>query len=281
MSRPIAVSLLPAVVLFVVFFAIPLLVLIGTSFTDWSGRRIAVTGIANFAELVGDPVFWQSAQNTLFYCLVGVLIQVPLGVLVGIALAGRPRGWKFLRAAVFIPYMISGAAIAMVFTVVYNPRYGLLNAVLGSVGIEGTDWLFSSSTARWAVAATFAFTVGFAAVVVSAEIASFPVELYEAAQLDGATRLQQHRFVTIPLLRGVIGTLLLLSVLGNLAAFDIVYILTAGGPADSTATLIVYAYRAYVGGDWGTANAVGVIVVVLGLVLIVGIRRLFRIGEQR
>jgi raffinose/stachyose/melibiose transport system permease protein len=197
-------------------------------------------------------------------------------------IARRPRGWRALRALVFLPYMISGAAVALVFTVVYNPRFGLLNAIFESLGLPGdTDWLFSGSTSRWAVAATFAFTIGFAAIVVSAEIASFPSELFEAAEIDGAGVLKQQLYLTLPLLRNVIGTLVLLSILGNLAAFDIVYILTNGGPADGTATLILYAYRAYIAGDWGLANAVGVVVVALGLVLILGVRRLFRIGEER
>jgi len=282
MGPAIAISVLPGAVLFLVFFAIPLVVLVATAFTDWSGRRLELAGVANFATIAADPVFWKAAGNTLFYAAVGVFVQVPLGCLVGMVIARRPRGWRALRAIVFLPYMISGAAVALVFTVVYNPRFGLLNAILGGLGLPSdTDWLFSGSTARWAVAATFAFTVGFAAVLVSAEIASFPAEIYEAAAIDGAGVLKQQLFLTLPLLRNVAGTLVLLSILGNLAAFDIVYILTNGGPADGTATLILYAYRAYLAGDWGLANAVGIIVVAMGLVLIVGVRRLFRIGEER
>lgn len=280
MGPAIVVSLVPATALFLVFFAVPLAVLAVTAFTDWSGRSLSFIGVENFARVAADPVFWKALENTLFYVAVGIFVQVPLGAVVGIFLAGRPRGWKVLRAAYFIPYMISGAAIAMVFTVVYNPRYGLLNVVLGSVGLDSDqDWLYSTDTARWAVAATFAFVVGFGAVLVSAEMASFPAEVFEAAELDGTTLWQRHRYITLPLLRNVIGTLVLLSTLGNIAAFDIVYILTAGGPVDSTATVMVYGYRAYISGDWGLANAVGLVVVMLGLVLIVGIRRAFRIGE--
>lgn len=280
MGPAIALSLAPACLLFLVFFAIPLVVLIATSFTDWSGRSIDFAGLDNFTRIATDPVFWKAIENTVFYCAIGVLVQVPLGTFVGIVLAARPRGWRLMRAAVFIPYMISGTAIAMVFTVVYNPRYGLLNVVLGGLGLTGdTDWLFSVGTARWAVAATFAFTIGFAAVLVSAEMGSIPPEVYEAAQLDGAGLLKKHLYISLPMLRNVLGTLVLLSVIGNLAAFDTVYILTAGGPADSTATLMVYGYRAYIAGDWGLANAIGSVVVLLGLILIVGIRRLFRIGE--
>lgn len=280
MGPAITLSLAPAVLIFLIFFAIPLIVLIATAFTQWTGRDISFVGLDNFSRIGSDGVFWKAVVNTLFYGAIGVFVQIPIGVCVGIFLAARPRGWKLLRAAFFIPYMISGAAIAMVFTVVYNPRYGLLNVVTKALGGSGSaDWLFSSSTARWAVAATFAFTVGFAAVLVSAEMASFPAEVFEAGGLDGATGWQRHRYLTLPMLRNVIGTLVLLSVLANLAAFDIVYILTAGGPADSTATIMVYGYRAYTAGHWGMANAVGVVVVAMGLVLIVAVRRVFRIGE--
>ncbi len=282
MGPAIAVSLVPSIVLFTVFFAVPLVVLFTTSFTDWSGRSISFVGFDNFTGILTDPVFLKAIENTVFYCAVGVLVQVPLGILVGIYLAGRPRGWKVLRAAFFVPYMISGAAIAMVFTVVYNPRYGLLNVVVGALGgPTDTDWLASSATARIAVAGTFAFVVGFAAVIVSAEMASMPAEIFEAAELDGTSTFQRHLYITLPMLRNVVGTLVMLSLLGNLAAFDIVYILTAGGPADSTATVMVYGYREYIAGNWGAANAVGVVVVLLGLALILGVRRLFRIGESQ
>lgn len=280
MGPSILISLIPAVLLFLVFFAIPLVVLVATAFTHWSGRNISFAGLDNFVRVTTDPVFWKAARNTVFYAAAGILVQVPLGTFVGIVLASKPRGWRIMRTAVFIPYMISGAAIAMVFTVVYNPRYGLLNQILESVGLPSDiDWLFTTSTARWAVAATFAFTVGFAAVLVSAEMASISPELYEAAELDGAGLLRRHLYISLPLLRNVIGTLVLLSVIGSIASFEVVYILTSGGPADSTSTLMVYAYRSYIKGDWGLANAIGSTVVVLGLFLIVGVRKLFRIGE--
>lgn len=281
MGPSIALSVTPSVLIFLIFFAIPLVVLASTAFTDWSGRNLSFVGVENFENILGDAVFRKALENTAFYCAIGVLVQVPLGIVVGIFLASRPRGWKILRAAFFVPYMISGAAIALVFTVVYNPRYGLLNVVVGALGGNpDTDWLASMSSARWAVAATFAFVVGFAAVVVSAEMASIPAEIFEAADLDGTTIVQRHWYITLPMLRNVIGTLVMLSILGNLAAFDIVYILTTGGPADSTATIMVYGYRSYIAGDWGTANAVGVVVVALGLILILAVRRLFRIGES-
>lgn len=280
MRGAIALSLLPGIALFVTFFLVPLGVLVVTSLADWGGIGFEFLGLDNYSALLRDDTFWKAARNTLLYCAAGVFIQVPLGVTVGIMLAQRRPGWRLFRTIVFIPYVISGAAYALIFGLLYNPRYGLLNDAVGVLGIEGRDWLSSSSTALPAIAGTFVFIIGFHVVLVMAEVAAIPRELYEAARLDGATEWQRHRYVTLPLLRNVIGTLVLITLLFCLALFDVVFIMTKGGPADATATLTVYAFRAYANGAWGYANAVGVVIVVIGLLLIVTVRRLFRIGER-
>jgi raffinose/stachyose/melibiose transport system permease protein len=201
---------------------------------------------------------------------------VPLGILVGVILAQGIPGWRAFRAIVFIPFVISGAAYAVVFSLFYNPRYGLLNSMLGGEH----DWLFSTGTALPAVAGTFVFILGFVVVLVMAEIASIPRELYEAAEMDGASAIQRQWHITLPLLRNVTGTLVLITLLGYLALFDLVFILTKGGPDDATVTLALYAYRAYANGAWGYANAVGLFIVVCGLLLILLVRRTFRVGER-
>ncbi len=280
MRGAIALSLLPGALLFVTFFLVPLGMLVVTSLADWGGVGFTYLGLDNYGAVLADDTFWQAVKNTLFYCAAGVFIQVPLGVAVGIMLAQRRPGWRVFRTIVFIPYVISGAAYALIFGLLYNPRYGLLNDLLGVAGIEGRDWLFSTSTALPAIAGTFVFIIGFNVVLVMTEVAAIPRELYEAAWLDGASEWQRHLRVTLPLLRNVIGTLVLITLLGCLALFDLVFIMTSGGPADATVTLTVYAFRAYTNGAWGYANAVGVVIVVVGLLLIVGVRRLFRIGER-
>nr|BFF26527.1 hypothetical protein GCM10025732_44920 [Glycomyces mayteni] len=177
--------------------------------------------------------------------------------------------------------MISGAAYAVIFSMFYNPRSGLLNNALAALGARSDrDWLFDSATARWAVAGTFVLVIGFTVVLVMAEITAIPAEVYEAATVDGATTWQQLTRITLPLLRNVIGTAILLRLLVDIGMFDLVFILTAGGPDDATATLALYAYRAYLTGEWGYANAVGTVIIAIGLVLIVSVRRVFRIGER-
>lgn len=276
-----AVSLLPGTVLFGVFFLLPFVVLIVTAFSRWGGIDLAWTGLENYRRMFADPVFAKALGNTLFYAAAAVAIQVPLGVATGMVLAMRPRGWKAFRTVIFVPFVISGAAYALVFSMFYNARAGLLNNALAALGLPGDrDWLFDTETARWAVAGTFVFVVGFVVVLVMAEIAAIPDEVYEAAQIDGASSWRQALHITLPLLRNVIGTVILIRLLVDIGMFDVVFILTAGGPDNATATLALYAYRAYLNGEWGYANAVGSTILVIGLILIVAVRRVFHGGDR-
>ena len=283
MRWSVALSLLPgARCCSSAFFVVPLGVLVVTSLADWSGLGFALARVRQLHDDVRATT--RSGRRRATRCSTsraGVFIQVPLGIAGGIILAQRVPGWRIFRSILFVPFVISGAAFALVFATFYNPRYGLLNGALGVVGLDrGQDWLFSTATALPAVAGTFVFILGLVIVLVMAEIAAIPKELYEAAEMDGASALQRQLRITLPLLRNVIGTLVLITLLGYLALFDVVFILTKGGPNDATLTLALYAYRAYVNSAWGFANAVGVVIVLIGLVLIVAVRRLFRLGER-
>jgi raffinose/stachyose/melibiose transport system permease protein len=280
MRGPVALSLVPAIALFGTFFLVPLIALLITAFSRWGGIDFTFTGLANYKRLFVDPVFWKATGNTLFYCAASIVVQIPLGVAIGMTLSMKMRGWKVFRTIIFIPFVISGAAYALIFSMFYNPRYGLLNNMLAPLGVSGRDWLFESSTARWAVAGTFVLILGFVVVVIMAEIASIPGELHEAAEMDGASLWQRQGYIILPLLRNAIGTCVLVRLLADIGMFDLVFILTSGGPNDATATLALYAYRAYVSGDWGYANAAGTIILLVGAILIVSVRRAFRIGER-
>jgi raffinose/stachyose/melibiose transport system permease protein len=281
MRWSVALSILPGLLLFLAFYVVPVGMLVVTSLADWSGLGFRYLGLHNFTTMVHDPTFWTAMRNTMLYVAAGVFVEVPLGILAGVILAQHVPGWRAFRTILFVPFVISGAAYALVFAIFYDPSYGLLNSALGLVGLNHHhDWLFSTGTALLAVAGTFVFILGLVIVLVMAEIASIPRELYEAAEVDGASMVQRQLRITLPLLRNVIGTVVLITVLGYLALFDVVFILTKGGPNDATLTLALYAYRAYVNNAWGYASAVGIVIVVVGLVLILLVRRLFRLGER-
>lgn len=281
MGLGIALSLLPAIVLFGCFFVVPLGVVAVTSLSDWGPIEFAFSGVDNFDRLFADDVFWTALRNTLMFAAVAVFVQVPVGVALAVVLSRRIRGWKLLRTIYFLPNVVSGAALALVYLTFFNPRYGLLNQALGVVGIDSDrDWLFDTSTALPAVAATWAFTSGIVMILVMAEIAAIPRELYDAARVDGATGWKTTRHVTLPLLRNVVGVSTILVLLAVLAYFDGVYIMTGGGPSNHTLTLSLYAFQQYSNSNWGYANAIGVCVIVLGIVAIVGVRTIFRIGRR-
>jgi len=280
MAWQIALSLLPGSVLFGVFFLVPLCVLVATSFSRWSVLNFDFVGLANYGQLLHDGAFWKAVANTALYAAAAVFIQVPLAILAALVLAERNPGWKIFRTTLFLPVVISGAAYALIFANVYNPRYGLLDRALGQLGVNGPDWLFTISTALPAVVGTYIFNIGFYMILVLTEITGLPPELAEAAEVDGASRLQRRVYITLPLLRHVIGTCVLLALLSSIAFFDIVFILTGGGPANATLTLTVYGFRVYASDQWGYANTVGLFIVVAGFLVIVAIRRLFRLGER-
>jgi raffinose/stachyose/melibiose transport system permease protein len=281
MRLGIALSLLPAIVVFTTFFLVPLGVVVVTSLTDWGPIGSSYVGLRNFRELFGDHVFWQALGNTAAFSAAAVFIQVPVGVAIAIILSRHIRGWRVLRTIYFLPNVVSGAALGMVYLTFYNPRYGLLNSILGSLGLSSSrDWLFDVDTALPAVAATWVFTAGVIMILVMAEIAAIPDEVVEAARVDGASRWQVTRHITLPLLRNIIGVCVILVLLFTLAYFDGVYVMTGGGPANHTLTLSLYAFQQYSDSSWGYANAIGTLLVVLGSIVIVAVRRLFRVGER-
>ncbi|MFC0531447.1 carbohydrate ABC transporter permease [Phytohabitans kaempferiae] len=278
----VALSVAPGVALFATFYVVAIGLLAGTAFTDWSVRDTRFVGLDNFAQIAQDPRFWIAVRNTVIFTAASVFVTVPIAVLVALILARRIRGWRSIRLALFLPYMVPGAATAYIFVVIFNARFGLLNSLLRAIGLDGLtrDWLYDVDTALVAVILTGLFNIGFYTILILAEAQSIPREYYEAAELDGAGLGRREWRITIPLTRHVIATCCLLAALGALNAFEGVYVLTRGGPADETMTLGLYGYLAYTRGDWGMANAVGLVTLVAGVGIVLLVRRLGRIEES-
>ena len=279
-KRSIYLSLLPAVVIFTVFMVIPILILIGTSFTRWRTSGITAAGLANYARLLNDPAFWKAVTNTGIWMGAAALIHVPLAVLVAMILSRKVRGWKLFRTLFFLPNIVSYASLAIVFGAAYNPRYGVVNNALDALGFKRQDFLFQTDTALAALILTWLFMVGLYMIIIMAEIVAIPDSLYEAASIDGATRTQQDVFVTLPLLRNVVGTCVILAVTQSLIYFEGILLLTNGGPRNATLNLPMFAYQKYQLFEWGYANAIGVVIFILGLLSIALVWSLFRVGKR-
>ncbi|BDZ45151.1 carbohydrate ABC transporter permease [Naasia aerilata] len=263
--------LLPALALVTVFLAVPTLVVIALSGTQWSGVGVpAWIGFDNYVRLFNDPAFLKAIANTLLWVAVGVLIHTPLCILVALVVSRKPRGWKVFRTVLFLPNIISATSLALLWYFVFHVSLGLLNSGLKLVGLSNLtrNWLFDPSTALGVTMTPWVVYIGFGMVLFLTQISTIPQEYYEAAQLDGASSLRQDWSITIPLIRRAIALQVLFVVGYALRSFEYPFIMTSGGPADSSITLSLYIYRQMLtANQYGLAMAAGVVTLVLGIAL--------------
>ena len=269
----------PAIIVMVIFFILPIIYVLVVSCLKWNGISAPqAVGVENFVKLLKNSTFQRSLKNNVIWALVAGFIQVPLAMVMAIILSRKPRGWKFFRTVYFFPQVISGIALATLWRAIYNAEHGMLNGQLSAVGLGrlATDWLGNSSTAFPAVLIYWVFYVGYYMVIMMADITTIDTSYYEAATIDGATDFQQAIHITIPLIKktSLLTCVTLASVMG-LRQFEQVYMLTNGGPNHRTSTMVLYMYERLQSESYGLASATAVILIVVGVIFIVCIRRLF------
>jgi ABC-type sugar transport system permease subunit len=241
----------PFVILFVVFLAFPILASFLLSFTSFGLRDIAnpvgtsVIGIKNYVDLFADPKFWKALFNTFYFVVVGVPVTLAIGLLIATALSrGVTRFRTAFRVGYYLPVITSIVAIAVVWRFLLNPDAGLINMLLGGLGIKGPAWLADPVFAMPSIIAMAVWrNLGFAMVVFLAGLQTIPSSLYEAASIDGAGRWQAFRFVTIPMLRPTILFMTVITTIGYLQLFEEPFVMTGGGPLDSTLSITMYMYQ--------------------------------------
>ncbi len=271
----IALYLVPIVVLFGAFFVYPLFFNIYTSFMKWKGSsEMTWNNFANYCKLFSDDTFLLAIKNNVIWALSQGFIQVPLAALIALMLAREPKGWRVMRTVYFLPNVISTVAIAMVWVALYNPQYGFINAILKLFGGEPRNWLGDPSTALAAIILTTVIYVGYFMIIILAAVMDIPKELYEAAQIDGASTLQQELRITLPMVRGTIVTCMTLAMAYGMRHFESTWLMTGGGPAYSTTTMGIMLYLKMDALRYGEASAAGIVLIVLGSVVIVAIRKI-------
>ncbi|NUW38265.1 sugar ABC transporter permease [Nonomuraea sp. SMC257] len=237
--------ILPALLGFVSFKAYPILAALYISLTTGAGAARTFVGLDNYVRLVNDPLFWTSLWNTALILVVQVPIMLLLALVLALGLNSpllRLRGlW---RLGVFMPSLTGLVAYGVMFSVILSKDSGLLNWLLGIFGIDAIDWLGSPFWARIAVviALTWHYT-GYNAVIYLAGLQSIPKELYEAAMVDGAGAARRFWSITVPQLRPILLLTVVLSTIGTLQLFDEPFVLTGGGPDNSTLTISLYLYE--------------------------------------
>jgi len=274
----IVLFLLPVGLLIAAFFVYPIVFLVVLSFMEWNGiQPMSFVGFGNFTEIFADSVFQTSIKNNLIWALSAAFLQIPLALLLALVLTRAPRGWRFFRTVYFLPNVISLVALAMMWSALYNPEFGLVNYLLEAVGAGhlGRNWLGEIDTALPALIFSYQIYVGYFMVVILAGTLSIPKEFYEAAVIDGANVFQQEIHITLPAIRGIIVTAGTLAVAFALRQFETTFLMTAGGPANQTPVLGLFMYRRMAGLQYGRAAATGVLLIVLGIVVLSGLQRIF------
>jgi lactose/L-arabinose transport system permease protein len=254
------VFLLPVIVLFLAFKAYPVLSALWLSMTSNIGGVETFVGAANYQRLFGDPLFWIALQNTLLILVVQVPAMLLLAILLAVALNSKLlRGRSILRVSYFVPIVMGLVAYGILFSALLNSQNGFVNFLLETIGLPAVPWLADPLWAKVSIVVALTWHyVGYNAVIYIAQLQSIPDELYEAAQMDGASRWQQFRNVTLPGLRPAILLTVVLSTIGTLQLFDEPYVLTNGGPNNATLTIGMYLYsNAFQYFDFGYASAIG------------------------
>lgn len=281
----IVIFLTPAMLLFVFVFFISMVQLGVTSFTDWSiGTQPVFAGLKNYIYLfTEDKEFQQSIINTAIWIILQSTIHVCIGTVLALILRRKKWYTNFMRGIFMIPNIISSAALGMLFLCIMNPEFGMVNNLIRLV--TGSDfnqnWFLGADTAFLTVTLTWLPYAGLVTILVMAEMASISEDIYEAAKVDGATELQIDIKIVLPMMRNIIGTATILAATSMLQKLDIIMMTTNGGPAGKTMNMPMYLYQtALTDNNYGLANAQGVVLIVIGLIVVKLIRGLYRMDKE-
>ncbi|MBV7330813.1 sugar ABC transporter permease [Chloroflexi bacterium TSY] len=235
----------PWVIGFVAFQLGPMLVSLGLSFTEW--RMFTppqFIGLGNYAEmLLDDPLVLQAFKVTTIFAVTSVPLQIAIGVFIALLLNQKVKGLSFIRTVYYLPATVSGVAVAMVWLLIFNGDFGLLNRVLGLIGIEGPYWLTDPNTVLMSFVMMSLWGIGSGLIIYLAGLQGVPSELYEAAEVDGAGDWVKFWNITIPMISPVLFFQLIMGVIRALQEFAGPFIMTNGGPANASLFVMLYLYR--------------------------------------
>jgi raffinose/stachyose/melibiose transport system permease protein len=266
---------LPALAIFVVFGIVPLLGVLALSFTQWDGiGEIRPAGFDSWRSVLADPGLPHALWVTFEVIALSWLVQTPLSLLIGVFLAGRQRYREFLAVLFFIPLLLSSAAIAITYKALLDPNFGLGAGL--HIPLLVQDWLGRPHLAMAVVIFVVSWQfIPFHSLIYQGAVRQIPRSMYEAAEIDGAGRVRQFFSITVPQLKYTIITSSTLMVVGSLTFFDLIFVLTEGGPGDATRVLALDMYkRGFQANLMGPASAIAVILVLVGLALALLLRRL-------
>lgn len=270
----------PAAIIYGVLFLFPTFSSAWFSLTRWNLFSSSFIGLDNFVQFFREPFLIQGLTNTVIYAGVTSGLKVVLGLALAVLLTS-PRVWRdYLRSVVFFPVLVSTVGVGITFTVLMHPTQGMINEGLALLGIRGPGWLTDPRLALLSVALVDVWKgVGLATVIYIAGIVSIPKDYYEAARIDGSTPWQSFRYVTLPLSRPATVTVIILSFIGGLRTFDLVWAMTRGGPGFASDTIASVIYKQYQAGFYGLSTAGNVVLFALIALLVIPLTMLLNRRE--
>jgi multiple sugar transport system permease protein len=267
-----ALFLAPAMILMFIFLILPIFASLYISLTDFNiyslmdWTQAEFVGLENYVKLFNDEVFWKSLKNTLYFAVVGVPLAIFFALSFAVMMNKKDvKGKEFFRAGFYLPSITNTVAVAVIWGFILNPNYGFLNWILSFFGFEPINWLGNTT---WAMPSIILFVVwkglGHNIILFLAGLQNIPAHLYEAARIDGASKWQMFKNITLPMLKPTTFFVTVMTVIGYLQLFAEPYMLTEGGPLDSTLSVVLYMYRnGFKHFELGYASAIGYILFIL------------------
>jgi raffinose/stachyose/melibiose transport system permease protein len=266
---------LPAAIVFGVFFLVPTALAFYFSLTRWTLFNATFIGLDNYALFLSDPQLLAGLRNTLIYAVLTSGLKVVIALPLAMLLTSNIHLKGLFRGLIFFPVLVSTVAVGITFATLMQPSTGLINAALGAIGLPQPDWLGNPTFALFSVALVDVWKgVGLALVIFIAGILSIPVEYFEAARLEGETWVK-FRYVILPLARNATFTVILLSFIGGLRTFDLIWTMTHGGPGFASDVLTSVIYKEYQAGFYGLSTAGNVVLFVLVTLIAYPLTRFF------
>lgn len=270
--------ILPAVLLVGIFLIYPIIFNLLSSFTKWKGfnfSKAEFIGIKNYMTLIKDPIFIRDLRNCLLFMVLTIFFQMSIGLVLTVFLNLKLLGYRLMETIYFFPVVLSSVVVGYTFLQIFEPNFGTLNTFLQSVGLAGWKRMWIGD-AKYALIAILIANIyqwsGMGIIYYRAGLANISNDLYDAAKIDGAGFWQSFFKITIPLLKNTHVIILLLGTIGCLKFFDLAYIMTSGGPANTTEFPLLYLYRKFMReSNSGLASAAAIVIILLATVLSVGI----------
>lgn len=272
-------GLLPAVLIYLVFAILPILQSFYYSLMEWNGfSEMQFVGLRNFTELFQDPLFWNSMKNNIYVVLASVFGQVPIALFFALLLNRKIKGLKFFRTIGFLPVVLSTVVISLTWSLIYNSENGLINEFLRTIGLGelAQNWLGDTTLTMISVLVVVIWQfVGLYLIIFLAALQNIPEEIIEAAKIDGASEWTTTWKITVPMIWDTIIVAVILCIAGSLKTFDLIYVMTHGGPAHSTDVMALYMFNeTFSQLQYGYGSAVSVVIFFFSLILIYTVTKL-------